>query len=746
MNDHAHTATATDDHCELRVRGMHCAGCVATVEKALRSVPGVAEAAVNLATESATVRLESPAEALADALVEAVRKAGYEAEVVVDPARQLAQRQRERVETLRSMKRRILIALAAGIPAIALQYTHGRIHVATGLPIIGLWLVEGLLTAVVLVAAAGPMISGAIRAVAAGGANMDVLVAIGVLTAFVSSVAGTITGNGALVMYEAAALIVLFVSIGKYFELRARGQASSALEALLARVPQTALRVRDGQIEEIPTSDVQLGDVLQLRPQSTIPVDGRIEEGQIAVDESMLTGESLPVQHGPGDKVLGGTIVVEGSARITATATGATSAVARIASLVEQAQLTRTPWQRLADRVAAVFVPVVLVLAAATFVGWLLTGHDWLTALERMIAVTVVACPCAMGLAVPTAVLVGTTRAAERGILVRDAAALETCGHIAEVLLDKTGTLTLGKPRVEQIVVAAGQLEAAVLRDAAALEQLAQHPLATAIVEAARQRDLDLPEPKDVNVKPGAGMRGVVDGRSVVVGSESWLAEQGVDVSALSHAAEQLAADGHSVVFVAIDGQLAGLLGLMDTLHPEARAAIDALHDLGVRTCILSGDRPAAVQHIARLLGIDDFEAGLRPEDKLERVRQRSRPDHRIAMVGDGINDAPALAAADVGIAIGTGADVAREAADICLVGHNPRLIADAVRISRASARVMKQNLFWAAIYNAVMLPVAMVTMLPPAAAAAAMMFSSFSVVGNSLRLRKVLDDGHAQG
>jgi len=730
---------------ELDIRGMHCAGCVSAVETALRKVPGVAGASVNLTTERAVVSLEQAGDGQAtQRLIAAVRSAGYDAEPSTPAAAHLEDRRARREAELREQRIRIVIALAAGAPVIAphvvslLPGVTAALHTLLHSPLFGL--VQALLTLVVVIVAAGPMIAGALRALRSRSGSMDLLVSLGALAAFGSGVVGLLIRNPTLIMFDAAVLIVLFVAIGKYIEARARGRASSALEALLSRIPREALRIVDGRTERVPIDSVRPGDLLQVPPHATVPVDGEIVHGHVSVDESMLTGESLPVERDVGQRLLGGTQVVAGTAQVRATATGRDSAAARIAQLVEQAQAAKPPWQRLADRVAGVFVPAVLGLALLTLAAWLLlSDRGALWALQRTIAVLVVACPCAMGLAIPTAVLVGTSRAAEHGILVRDASALEAAGRVREVLLDKTGTLTRGQPALERVERLGPHDEREVLRLAASLEQLSEHPLARAVVAAARERTLDLSAPRDFASQPGGGLRGVVDGRTVLVGSAGWLGQNGVDTAGGRARADELAAEGGSVVWIAMDGRAAALLSLADTLRPEAAAAIAELHRLGVRTRILSGDRGAAVQRIASQLGVDAFTAELTPNDKLGRVRALSAACGPVAMVGDGVNDAPALAAADVGIAIGTGADVAREAADICLVGSSPRLIAEAIRVSRGSTRVMKQNLFWAFFYNLVMLPVAMLTALPPAAATAAMMLSSFSVVGNSLRLRRAI-------
>jgi Cu+-exporting ATPase len=737
---------------EFDIRGMHCAGCVTVIETALRRVPGVTSASVNLATGRATVQWAPPTLAaetavpppLAERLVEAVSAAGYAAQVRGAAADQAATAEMRTAE-LRRQRHRILLAVLLGLPVIGVHLAEAGPPGLVPLPVAGLlarfaqWPVQAGLTVTVFVIAAGPMMAGAFRALLGRRANMDLLVSLGAWTALVAGLVGAATHAHELMLFHAAVMIVLFVSIGKYLEARARGQASAALEALLSRLPQTALRIVDGKTEVVPVAAVRPGDRLRVPAHTLVPVDGEIMDGRGSVDESMLTGESLPVARAPGDQVLGGTQVVDGLLEVRATATGAESAAARIARLVEQAQAGKPPVQRLADRVAAVFVPVVIILAVGTFAGWKLAGAETLAALERMIAVLVVACPCALGLAIPTAVLVGTTRAAQHGILVRDAAALEAAGRVQEVILDKTGTLTLGQPVLERIELLGATGEEEVLRAAAALEQLSTHPLARAVVEAARQRGCGPAEATALESQPGLGVRGNVGQTRVVVGSAAWLRASGVGSGAYEQRANALATGGLSVVWVALDGHVAALFGLADRLHPESAATIAALRKLGMHTRILSGDRSAAVRHVAEQLGVETCEAELSPDQKLARVRELRAVGRRVAVVGDGINDAPALAAADVGIAIGTGADVAREAADICLVGHSPRLIVEAVRVSRGTARVMAQNLLLALVYNLVMLPVAMLAPLPPGLAAAAMMCSSLTVVGNSLRLRRVI-------
>lgn len=755
---------------ELDIRGMHCAGCVANVEAALQKQPAVAAAAVSLLTQRGLVWTRGGAPDPAP-LIAAVRAAGYEASPVA-AATPLVDRAAERTAELHRQRWAIWTALVLGAPVILP-------HLASVLPIGGHaagalhWvhtplggIVQALLTVGVFVAAAGDMFAGALRGLRHGVANMDLLVALGAATSFVSGVAGLMLGIPPLLVFDSAALIVLFVAIGKHLEARARGRATQALEALFARLPRAALRVTtpgprqpDAEPVAIPVEAVQVGDVLRLVAHEPVPVDGVVTSGRVSVDESMLTGEPIPVERGVGDDVRGGTRVVDGLADIRATATANESAAARVARLVEQAQATKAPAQRLADRVAAKFVPAIVALAALTLLGWwVVLPADPAWALQRAITVLVVACPCALGLAIPTAVLVATSRAAEQRVLVRDAATLEALGHVREVLLDKTGTLTLGQPRVSGIASTqsppggASDERAAhapsadrVLALAASVEQRHAHPLAHAIVSAAIERGLPLRDVAEFTSRPGGGVRGVVDGATVVVGSAAWLAENGVRAPVTSGEGEspRSAANAGSVVHIAIDGAAVGEITLEDELHADAARAIAELEALGVQPRVLSGDREPAVRAVAERVGVDAWEAALSPADKLERVRERVAKRHAapapalVAMVGDGINDAPALAAADVGIAIGTGADVAREAADVCLLTHDPRLVATAIRVSRAAARIMRQNLVWAFGYNLVMLPAAILTALPPALATAAMMMSSFTVVANSLRLRR---------
>lgn len=751
------TPDTPDRQVELHIRGMHCGGCVAAVERALGRVAGVQSVSVNLATERATIRSDEAGPGLRDALVSAVREAGYDAQPA-EPA--TPPPSGDDADVLRRQGRRLALAATLGAPVVAwhllTMLAPGALphvlHASTGFLAIGA--VQAVLTFAVVALAGGSMLRGAAVALLRGQANMDLLVSLGTLTALAAGVAGLVTQRHALLLFDAAAMIVLFVAVGKFLEARARRQATASLRRLFERIPRRATRLEPGGGgSDVPVEAIRVGDVLRVPPDAPVPVDGEVVAGHATVDESMLTGESMPVERGPGQAVSGGTRVRAGTIDIRATATGADSAAMRIARMVELAQSTKPPWQRFADRAAAVFVPAVLLIAAATLVGWLWLGRGELGwAIERTIAVLVVACPCALGLAIPTAVVVGTSRAAELGVLVRDAAALEAAGAVDEVLIDKTGTLTLGQPALERVVSLCELSNDDVLRLAASVDQYSEHPLARAIVAGARQRGLSLLEPADLETSAGGGVGATLSTLStagapaapadtterVVVGTAAWLAQHGIEVGKSAEQVDALAAEGLSVVCVGAGSRVLGLVGLADPPHPEARDAVARLHGLGVRVRVLSGDRHAAVSRLANDLGIDAFEAQVTPEQKLKRVHERMAAGRRVAMVGDGINDAPALAAAHVGLAIGAGADVARETATICLVGHSPALIPRAIRLSRASARVMRQNLLWAVGYNLVMMPIAIFTPLPPALATAAMMGSSLSVVLNALRLRRL--------
>jgi len=748
----------TDHKVILRISGMTCGSCVAHVEKALRAVGGVRDAAVNLATETAVVTLADPGLDTRE-LTAAVQRAGYEA-YAMQPAASFAGAAdaglaRPRRGRTRRGERAMLIAFALGLPVIAI-HAFAR-HLPGAHPQAAAWpgVLQAILVAVMLASPAGaPILAGGVRAAWHRAPNMDVLIGLGVSAAFVGSLVAMISevlsrGRFYETHFEMAAMILIFIDAGRYLEGRARGQASSALRALAARAPRIATLVRGNEIVVVPLAEVKVGDVLRVNADEYVPADGRVVAGEAAVDQSMLTGESVPVEVGPGAAVFGGTRVTSGSITIAAEAIGAESAVARIAQLVDQAQSSRTRLQRIADRAAGVFVPVVVLLATITFAGWAVAGiagvgiaadrAHWLAeAFSRAIAVLVVACPCAMGLATPTAVMVATGNAALRGILVRDAAALEASALADVILFDKTGTLTTGRPVVVQVVGEVGGVEPReLLAFAASAEQFSRHPLARAIVAKAREWGVAVTVPDEYEQKTGLGVSASVQGRRILVGSSGFLARNHVDCGEARERLERLARDGRTVVLVAVDGRLGGLIAVADQPRPTAIAAIGELQRLGCDVVMVTGDDRHTAAAIAAEIGVRSVRAELAPDGKLAVVREFQAANRRVAFVGDGINDAPALAAADAGIAFAAGAELASETAGITLIGDDLTLIPAAVLLARRSVRIIRQNLFWAFFYNAAMIPLAAFGVVPASLAAAAMMLSSISVVLNSLRLQR---------
>ncbi len=743
---------------ELAITGMTCANCASTIERALRrKVPGVVSAAVNLATERATVEYD-PRAARHDDLVAAIERAGYG---VVEAAGGV--RLEDAVEAVhaaesRAQARTFAFGVAFTAPLFALS-------MARDLGWLGSWaqapwvnfLFLGLALPVQVIVGRG-FYRGAWNALRNRAANMDVLVALGSTVAFLYSVAVTAAvalGSHALghhVYFETAAVILTLIKLGKLLEARAKGRTGAAIERLLSLEPKRARVERDGREMEIAAAEVRVGDVVLVRPGETVAVDGVVVEGRSAADESLLTGESLPVEKGPGASVVGGSLNGAGFLRVEATRVGRETALQQIVRLVEQAQGSKAPIQRLADRVSAVFVPVVIVLALLTFGIWLAVGAGFTAALVRLVAVLVIACPCALGLATPTAIMVGSGRGAELGILFREAAALEGAEAVRAVVLDKTGTLTEGKPALTGVVAAADWDDTELLRFAAALEERSEHPLAGAITRAARDRGLALPGVEEFQAAAGRGVVGVVAGRGVVVGTEQLLAEWSVEAGGLQEEAQELEASGKTVLWIAVDGRAAGLLAVADRARAGSREAVESLRQAGLEVFMLTGDNATTARAIAREVGIEGAEhviARVLPGDKASTVERLQRTLGTVAMVGDGVNDAPALAQADVGIALSTGTDVAIESADVTLLRADLRAVPQALRLSRATMKVIRQNLFWAFFYNVALIPAAagafhVLSALPlplrelhPMVAALAMALSSVTVVGNSLRLRR---------
>ncbi len=706
------------EHIDLSIEGMTCAACVTRVEKVLARVPGVATAQVNLATNRARVTV-APGVTMA-ALSEAVARAGYAAVPVTAAHRP------------EGVPWHLVVAAVLTIPLLApMVFGHGAmlpgwVQLLLALPVQG-WI-------------GGRFYVAGWKSLRAGSGSMDVLVALGTSAAFALSVVEVglaWPGEEAHALYfEASATVITLVLLGRWLEGRARHRTVAAIEALAALRPETARVVREGAEIEVPVGAVISGDVVVIRPGERIPVDGVIVTGSGGVDESLITGESLPVAKEPGAKVTGGAVNGEALLHVTATTLGAESVLARIIRLVEDAQAEKAPIQRLADRVSAVFVPVVLVIAAATCGGWLLAGAEVSQAVINAVAVLVIACPCALGLATPTAIMVGTGLAARRGILIKDAGALERAHAVTVVVFDKTGTLTVGRPEVTDVFAGPGQTREGVLRVAASLQAGSEHPLGRAVVHEAA--GLEVPVGRDIRALPGRGIAGVVEGRPVGLGSRRMLLEIGADPGGLAEVEAALVAQGRTLAWLASeDGATLGLIGFADAIKPEAAAAVARLHALGVRTALLSGDNAAAAGAVAAEVGVDDVQAEVLPADKAAHVAALRAAGAVVAMVGDGVNDAPALAAADVGLAMGTGTDVAMHAAGITLMRGDPRLVADAIDLSRRTWKKVRQGLFWAMAYNVLGIPIAAMGWLDPMLAGAAMAMSSVSVVLNALSLRR---------
>jgi len=745
---------------------MACASCVRRVEKALGKVAGVQAASVNLATEKATVMFDAEV-ASVERMRAAVEKAGYSlgeqpAElptmtpgpvVSVEDAHDL-ERQRE----VDDLKRKWTASLGAGLVMMALMYLPLNIPMDVLAPVL-------LIVATLVQFWAGaPIYRAAWAAARHGSTNMHTLVAVGTTAAYGYSAFVTLWprlttewGFPQHLYYETAVIIVALILMGRWLEARAKKQTGAAIKALMGLQARTARVVRNGVEQDIPIESVQVGDLVRVRPGEKVPVDGVIHEGHSALDESMLTGESLPVDKDPGDQVIGATLNKTGSFVFRATKVGKDTALAQIVRLVEEAQGSKAPMQRLADRISEVFVPAILVLSALTFVGWMVLyqgPEPRLTlALQAAIAVLIIACPCALGLATPTAIMVGTGKAAEYGILIRGGEALEGARRINTIVLDKTGTLTRGKPAVTGLIATNGITESELLRLAAAAEVGSEHPLGEAIVARAREQGLELPPAEHFQAVSGRGIQALVDGRELLLGNQKMMESYGVHLDGLVQRADELARAGSTPMYVAVAGQAAGLVAVADTLKPESRDAVEQLHALGLDVWMLTGDHRATAETIARQVGIEHVLAEVLPDQKTDKVRGLQAEGRSVAMVGDGINDAPALAQADLGVAIGTGTDVAMAASDITLIGGDLRGIVIGIALSRKTVGVIKQGLFWAFAYNVVLIPIAMGLLYPlfgvllnPVLAAAAMAMSSVSVVTNALRLRGFQRPTYAAG
>jgi Cu+-exporting ATPase len=758
----------------LPVIGMTCANCAATIERNVCKLPGIQAAHVNLANERLTVSYD-PAVVSHDDIVARVRKAGYDIPAVAEEEALEDVEAKARAAELAHQWRRLIVGAAFTIPLFI--FSMGR-----DLGIVGTWAMQSWVN-YLLWALATPVqfyvgwdyYIGAYRALRARSPNMDVLVALGTSVAYFYSAAVTLglftvaapitegqhsgmaaTNSAATAMttphvyFETAAVIITLIVLGKLLEVRAKGRTSEAIKKLMGLRPKTARVVRYGAEADIPIEQVIVGDVVIVRPGEKIPVDGVVLEGTTSIDQSMITGESMPVTRTVGEEIIGATLNKQGMIKFQATRVGRETALAQIIRLVEQAQGSKAPIQRLVDQVSAVFVPAVIVIAVATFGLWMLSGADFTTSMIRMVAVLVIACPCAMGLATPTAIMVGVGKGAENGILFKNSAALEQALHVNAVALDKTGTITRGEPTVTDVIVSNTWAEnrERLLQLAASAERGSEHPLGESVVRAAQAAGLALSEPQQFEAIAGHGIRAAVDGQNLLIGNRRLMIEQGVHLNGLEPEATRLQSEAKTALWLALDQQAVGLLAVADTVKDGSIEAVRQMHDLGLRVVMITGDNVATANAIAKEVGVDRVMAEVLPADKAGAIKQLQDDGLVVAMVGDGINDSPALAQADVGIAIGTGTDVAMEAADITLMSGDLQGVPRAIRLSRATMNTIRQNLGWAFGYNVLLIPIAIgilanvnwapefLRQLNPMLAALAMAFSSISVVSNSLALR----------
>ncbi|SMH26205.1 heavy metal translocating P-type ATPase [Mesorhizobium australicum] len=739
---------------DFTIGGMTCASCVRRVEKAIAAVPGVTGASVNLATERAHVQSAGPVPA--DAVIAAVAAAGYEARLVADTAAPDDRQAAARAAEQKALARDVIIAASLTLPLflieMAIHFIPGFHHsVESVISRQSLYLVYFALAGIVQFGPGLRFYRKGVPALLRGALDMNALVVLGSTAAFAYSVmatfaSGLLPAGTVNVYYEASAVIITLILLGRYLEARAKGRTSEAIRRLAGLQVKAASVERGGAFVELPLSAINVGDIVRARPGERIAVDGVVVSGRSYVDESMISGEPAPVGKQEGDELVGGTVNKSGSLTYRASRVGADTLLAQIIRMVEAAQGAKLPIQALVDKVTAWFVPAVIVAALATFAVWLVFGPEPALsfALVNAVAVLIIACPCAMGLATPTSIMVGTGRAAELGVLFRNGQALQTLKDVTVVAIDKTGTLTEGRPALTDFVAAQGVDRAQALALAASGESLSEHPVAAALVEAAKKEGLAVSEPQNFEAIAGYGIRAVVDGHDVLIGADRLMTREGIDVAVFAGDAEALAADAKTPLYVAIDGRLAALVAVADPLKASTPAAIAALHDLGLRVAMITGDNRATAAAIARTLGIDDVVAEVLPAGKVQAL-QALREGRAVAFVGDGINDAPALAEAEVGIAIGTGTDIAIESADVVLMGGDLRGVVNALALSRATMRNIRQNLFWAFAYNVSLIPVAAGalypfggTLLSPMLAAGAMALSSVFVLGNALRLRRV--------
>lgn len=734
----------------LSIGSMSCAGCVASVERALQSVPGVESAAVNFAEHTATVSGNVASQALIDAVV----AAGYEAAELHGTEDEAAEKEAAELTYYRALKKKTLVAGVVGTP-LALMGLFGAMPMLEGNGRI-FWAIVAVVSLFVLVYSGGRFFTGAWKAFKGHNANMDTLIALGTGTAWLFSTLiliwpGMVPEEARHLYFEAAVIIIALINLGAALEMRARGKTSEAIKRLIGLQVKTARVVRDGKEIDIPIEQVGLNETLRVRPGEKIAVDGVIIDGRSNVDESMISGEPLPVEKRTGDEVVGGTLNKSGSFLFSATRIGKDTALARIIEMVRQAQNSKPSIGRMADKISAVFVPIVLLVAVVTFMVWFNFGPEPKSAYVLLTTMTVliIACPCALGLATPISIMVGVGKAAEYGVLIRNGEALQRAGQITTVVLDKTGTVTKGRPTVTHLIPVGKWNEAKLLAVAASIETGSEHPLAEAIVTAADQRDLTLSSAEGFEAIAGHGVQAKIDGRAVLFGNRKLMDDHSIELGGLPAEAARLAENGETPMFLAVDGAPAGIVAVADPIKVDSKAAIARLHKLGIKVVMLTGDNAVTAAAVARRIGIDEVIAEVQPVDKSAKVAALQARGEVVGMVGDGINDAPALARADVGFAIGSGTDVAIESADVTLMRGSLHGVADAIGISKATVRNIKQNLFGAFIYNSLGIPIAAGILFPlfgillnPIVAGGAMAMSSLTVVTNANRLRWFTPEG----
>ncbi|WP_203333505.1 heavy metal translocating P-type ATPase [Planococcus beigongshangi] len=725
---------------EFDITGMTCAACSTRVEKGLNRMAGIGSANVNLALEKATIEF-NPSEVTIGDIIAKVEKLGYGAHQLQEDEERVDYREK----AIQDQKRKFIVSAILSLPLLWTMVGHFSFTSFLYVPeiLMNPWF-QMLLATPVQFIIGKQFYVGAYKALRNGSANMDVLVAMGTSAAYFYSVYQAIIHAGsphaAHLYFETSAVLITLIVLGKLFEAKAKGRSSEAIKKLMGLQAKTALVLRNGVETVVPLEEVVIGDTILVKPGEKIPVDGEVLEGITAVDESMLTGESLPVDKAAGDVLYGSTINSNGSIQMKATKVGRDTALAQIIKVVEDAQGTKAPIQRMADKISGIFVPIVVGIAFVTFLIWYLVVDpgNFTPALEVLIAILVIACPCALGLATPTSIMAGSGRSAEMGVLFKGGEHLEQTQSVDTVVVDKTGTVTHGKPVLTDVKLAEGQDEEYVLSLVGAAEKQSEHPLAQAIVEGIQEKGIELGKVQYFEAVPGYGIQATVSGQGVLVGTRKLMQQYGIDVSAVLPEMEAMESDGKTAMLAAVNGQYAGLVAVADTIKETSRGAIERLHKMGIKVIMMTGDNERTAQSIAKEVGIDAVISEVLPEGKADEVKKLQQQGKKVAMVGDGINDAPALAVADIGMAIGTGTDVAMEAADITLIRGDLNSIADAILMSRKTMRNIKQNLFWAFAYNTVGIPIAAIGLLAPWVAGAAMAFSSVSVVLNSLRLQRV--------